>query len=63
MICSFQLFIRGTTTTEKKQQKQTTSPLIIETNIDDFLQQRGNIQTNGPQGLAELSTKKAIENL
>ena len=62
MICSFKLVIRGTTDTEKKQQKQTPSPLIIEKNIDNFLQQRGNIQTNGTQVLAELSSK-VIEKL
>ena len=62
MICSFKLVIRGTTDTEKKQQKQAPSPLIIEKNIDNFLQQRGNIQTNGTQVLAELSNK-VIEKL
>ena len=62
MICSFKLVIRGTTDTEKKQQKQVPSPLIIEKNICNFLQQRGNIQTNGTQVLAELSSK-VIEKL
>ena len=62
MICSFKLIIRGTTDTEKKQQKQTPSPLNIEKNIDNFLQQRGNIQTNGTQFLAEFSSK-VIEKL
>ena len=62
MICSFKLVIRGTTDTEKKQKKQTPSPLIIEKNIDNFLQQWGNIQTNGTQVLPELSSK-VIEKL
>ena len=44
MICSFKLVIRGATDTEKKQQKQTPSPLIIEKDIDNFLQQWGNIK-------------------
>ena len=62
MICSFKLVIRGTTDTEQKQQKQTPSPFIIEKNIDNFLQQWGNIQTNGTQVLPELSSK-VIEKL
>ena len=62
MICSFKLVIRGTTDTEKKRQKQTPSPLIIEKNIDNFLQQWGNIQTNGTQVLPEFSSK-VIEKL
>ena len=57
MICSFKLAISGTTDTEKKQQKQTPSPFIIEKNIDNFLQQKGNIQTNGTQVLPKLSSK------
>ena len=57
MICSFKLVIRGTTDTEKKQQKQTPSPFITEKNIDNFLQQWENIQTNGIQVLPELSSK------
>ena len=62
MICSFKLVIRGTTDTEKKQKKQTPSSLIIEKNIDNFLQQWGNIQTNGTEVLPELSSK-VIEKL
>ena len=62
MICSFKLVIRDTTDTEKKQQKQTPSPLIIKKNIDNFLQQWGNIQRNGTQVLPELSSK-VIEKL
>ena len=62
MICSFKLVIRGTTDTEKKQQKQTPSLFIIEKNIDNFLQQWENIQTNGIQVLSELSSK-VIEKL
>ena len=62
MNCSFKLVIRGTTDTEKKQQKQTPSPLMIKKNIDNFLQQWGNIQRNGTQVLPELSSK-VIEKL
>ena len=62
MIRSFKLVIRDSTDTGKKQQKTTPSPQIIEKNIDNFLQQWGNIQTNGIQVLPELS-RKAIEKL
>ena len=60
MIRSFKLVIRDSTDTGKKRQKTTPSPQIIEKNIDNFLRQRGHIQTNVTQVLPELS-RKAIE--
>ena len=62
MIRSFKLVICDSTDTGKKRQKTTPSPQIIEKNIDNFLRQWGNIQTNGIQVLPELS-RKAIEKL
>ena len=62
MIRSFKIVIRNSTDTGKKRQKTTPNPQIIEKNIDNFLRQWGNIQTNGIQVLPELSSK-AIEEL
>ena len=62
MIRSFKLVIRDSTDTGKKRQKTTPNPQIIEKNIDNFLRQWGNIQTNEIQVLPKLSCK-AIENL
>ena len=60
MIRSFKLVIRDSTDTGKKRQKTTPIPQIIEKNIDNFLRQRGHMQTNVTQVLPELS-RKAIE--
>ena len=62
MIRSFKIVIRDSTDTGKKRQKTTPNRQIIEKNIDNFLRQWGNVQTNGTQVLPELS-RKAIEEL